>query len=377
MTKIIYWNNIPAPYMIERFNTLSDRSNLDFEVWFNDRVVPDRSWAIDEATWKFNYRYLPAISLFGKKFHFPPMQLLTNKIDILISLYSEPVVLISWLIAYLKGVKTVFICEITWDRWIKRRWWKEKIKHIIFPLVDAVISPGENGKSYAMRYGASSSKIFTLIHVINVRHYTLGQEKVLLNRDEIRTQLNLKGCTFIYVGRLWWGKGINYLLEAFAKVQQQSNVSVSLLLVGDGSEESVLKQVCQDRNIKNVIFTGFKQQKELPQYYALADIFIFPTLGDPYGLVVDEAMACALPIISTSAAGEIHDRIEEGINGYIVPPEDSETLADRMLHLVNNPKLCKKMSKASAEKIADHTLERWAENFEKIVYQLMSRPDLR
>ena len=104
-----------------------------------------------------------------------------------------------------------------------------------------------------------------------------------------------------------------------------------------------------------MIFAGFHQKSELPRFYAAAEIFVFPTLGDPYGLVVDEAMACSLPIISTSSAGEIHDRVEEGVNGYIVPPKDSETLADRMLRFVNNQGLCKEMGKVSAEKIKGHT----------------------
>jgi glycosyltransferase involved in cell wall biosynthesis len=84
-------------------------------------------------------------------------------------------------------------------------------------------------------------------------------------------------------------------------------------------------------------------------------------------------MACSLPVISTSAAGEIRDRVEEGINGYIVPPEDSGALADRMLHLVNNPELRQRMGKVSAEKVAGHTPERWAEDFEKIVYRLVAQ----
>ena len=81
-----------------------------------------------------------------------------------------------------------------------------------------------------------------------------------------------------------------------------------------------MQRICAERGIRNVIFAGFFQKAELPRLYAAADVFVFPTLGDPYGLVVDEAMACSLPIISTSAAGEIRDRVESGVNGFVVPP---------------------------------------------------------
>jgi glycosyltransferase involved in cell wall biosynthesis len=183
--------------------------------------------------------------------------------------------------------------------------------------------------------------------------------------------MGIHGVTFIYVGRLWWGKGINHLIEAFHTVQQQSEETVTLMLVGDGPEESKLRQQCVDIGVRNVLFTGFKQKSELPIYYAIADVFVFPTFGDPYGLVVDEAMACSLPIISTDAAGEIHSRVEEGVNGYIVPSKDSAALANRMLLLAKNSALRKHMGAASAVKISDHTPEKWAEDFELIVRSVL------
>ena len=121
------------------------------------------------------------------------------------------------------------------------------------------------------------------------------------------------------------------------------------------------------------MFAGFHQKRELPKFYAMADVFVFPTLGDPYELVVDEAMACSLPVISTSAAGEINDRIEEGINGYIVPPEDCDALATRMLQLAQNPALRESMGEASAKKMQGHTPEKWAEDFERMVGYLLGR----
>ncbi|EQD46609.1 Glycosyl transferase, group 1 domain protein, partial [mine drainage metagenome] len=91
------------------------------------------------------------------------------------------------------------------------------------------------------------------------------------------------------------------------------------------------------------------------------------------GLVVDEAMACGLPVISTSAAGEIRDRIEEGVNGYIVPPEDSAALVERMLTLAQDGALRARMGNISAEKIKGHTPEKWAGDFERIVAQMLRK----
>ena len=367
---IVYWNNIPAPYMVERFNALADRQDFDIEAWFNDRSESDRSWIVDESSWRFRYRYLPTINIGRHRLHLP-MPVLGKRPDVLVSLYAEPSFLIGWAVAKLRGAKTAFWCQVTNDRWVKRRTWKEALKRLIFPKVDATLGSGKESQAFAMRYGVPEEKALCLRHSIDVNHYASGREKYFQDRAHIRNNLRIQGTVFIYVGRLWSGKGVDYLLKAFDKVQKMSGEEVSLLLVGDGLQEAELQRFCVERGIRNVIFTGFQQKPELPRYYAAADVFVFPTLGDPYGLVIDEAMASSLPIISTSAAGEIGDRIDEGANGYIIPPGDSEALADRMLRLVNNQHLCQIMGKVSAEKIKGHTPEQWAKDFETIIYALL------
>lgn len=362
--------------MVERFNALADRNAFDFEAWFNDRIEPDRSWVVDESTWRFRYRYLPTLTISGRRFHFP-LTLFGRRPDVLVSLYAEPSFLAGWAIARLRGIKTALWCEVTWDKLVQRRTWKEWLKRAVLPSAFATISAGEDGRTYAMRYGVPAHRALSLIHVIDVEHFASGRSKAWEKRDRIRTQLGLKSTTFIYVGRLWWGKGIKYLLEAFGEVQRRAAGEVSLLLVGDGPEEIRLRQICQECGIRNVVFAGFHQKPEMPRYYAIADVFVFPTLGDTYGLVVDEAMACSLPVISTSAAGEIHDRVEDGVNGYIVPPEDSALLADRMLQLARDPGLRERMGKVSAEKISSRTPERWAEDFEQIVDSIVNRETVK
>ena len=224
-----------------------------------------------------------------------------------------------------------------------------------------------------MKYGVSKEKIFITTHSIDVEHYTKGRKKAFLNREEIRKVLGLRGVTFIYVGRLWWGKGVNYLLDAFLDIQKRINSEISLLIVGDGVQEAFLKEKCFNEGARNVIFAGFKQKVDLPRYYAASDVLILPTLGDPYGLVVNEAMACSLPVISTSAAGEIRDRVEDGVNGYIVPPEDSKALSDRMERLERDPELRTMMGCISAKKIGGHTPGQWAEDFERAIFTILPK----
>ena len=165
---------------------------------------------------------------------------------------------------------------------------------------------------------------------------------------------------------------MDHLLDAFGELQKRCEIDTSLLLVGDGPEEGHLRKRSLSEGLKNVVFTGFQQKQNLPRYYVASDVFVFPTIGDPYGLVVNEAMACSLPVISTSATGEIYDRIEDGVNGYIVPAEDSVALCNRMEQLAHDPELRVRMGQASAKKIAGHTPEQWAEDFERAVDSILT-----
>jgi glycosyltransferase involved in cell wall biosynthesis len=257
------------------------------------------------------------------------------------------------------------------DRWVKRTWLKNSIKKLVFSRVDATLGHGEESRQFAMKSGVPPHKALKLPHVINVDHYANGATVARLDRQAFRSTHRLRGTTYIYVGRLWWGKGLNYLLEAFEQVQIRTKGEVSLLLVGDGPEEEALKRYVQATGIRNVTFAGFRQKCEVPIYYAASDVFVFPTLGDPYGLVVDEAMACSLPVISTTAAGEIGDRVVDGETGFLVPPANSEALGQSMLRLAHDPELRARMGRSSFAKMRDRKPEQWAVDFERVVHRIL------
>jgi glycosyltransferase involved in cell wall biosynthesis len=357
--------------MVERFNILAENVNFNFEAWFNDRIHDDRSWGVDESDWRFEYRYTRTLVIAGRRLHLPLHLLNRRHPDVMVSLYAEPSFLCGWAIAKIRGVKTGFRVVNTFDSWIRRAPWKEAMKRWLFKRVDFIVTEGRDGREYAQRYGAQREHIYFARHGIDIPHYRNACNMNGPERSLLRKELGAVGITFLYVGRLVNLKGLNYLLDAFKEVQSQSELVVSLVLVGDGTDETYLKHRCKIEKILNVIFVGFCPKKNLPRMYAIADAFVFPTLGDPYGLVVDEAMACSLPIISTSAAGEICDRVEDEINGFIVPPQSSRALTEAMLKLVHDPILRKRMGSVSAKKIVGHTPEKWVEDFEQIVLHMI------
>lgn len=365
--RVVFWNNIPAPYMVDRFNALADRGYYDFEVWFSRRHGQGRSWNIDERRWRFKWRYMPGIRMGRHVITFPFLIFRLNRADVMVGFYFEVAGLLGILLAMARGVRTIVNVDGV-SGWAKRRRWKERIKRVVFSKVDGVCAAGTESSEYAISYGSKPERVFPLRHVVDGDFFaTRSDHARVADRDALRSSLGLRGVVFVYVGRLWWGKGINTLLEAFCRLQAELRDPVSLLLLGDGPEERALRRKCEELNIRNVVFAGFRQKPDLPLFYAAADVFVFPTLGDPYGLVVDEAMACALPVISTDAAGEIRDRVIPGVNGYIVPAENSPAMSGAMKTLAQDAHLRSRMGGESRRLMQGSSPERWARDFEAIV----------
>jgi glycosyltransferase involved in cell wall biosynthesis len=374
--RVVYWNNIPAPYMVERFNAVADRANIVLEVWFTDRTESDRSWNVDEELWRFSYRYVNGRHLGATRFL--AARLIRGEApDVFVSLYAAPAYIVGSRIAAWRGARTAFWTEVTFDAWVSRRRWKEALKSALLPSADAILTAGDDGARFAARYGAARDRTFVVPHVIDFELYARRLEHAPRSRDDVHNELGVRGVTFIYVGRLWAGKGLDYLLNAFFALQRTSPTQVSLLIVGDGVEEARLRARCAREGAENVIFAGFHDSDSLPALYAASDVFVFPTLGDPFGMVVLEAMACGLPVISTSAAGEIRERIDEGVNGFVVPPADAEALRARMELLASDESLRARMGDAARAKVAGQSPAVWAEAFEEAVDKILSLPRIR
>jgi len=370
-TRVVYWNNMPSPYVVGRFNALAARGNLDFEAWFNLRREPDRSWTVNESAWQFRGRYLPQAELLGKQVSDPRSALREFSPDLLISLYDSPSFVLGSLAARASGCRTAFRFLPTYDTWIKRTVLKEAFKHVLFRAVDGVKVPGPCGAARVSRYGVKERRIHRVTQTIDLAHFSSARAVTEAERNELRRRFGLKGCAFIYVGRLFEGKGVRHLIEAFGSVRA-AEADVSLLILGDGVEEQKYRAMAA--SIPGIVFGGFVQHADIPRCYAAADVFVFPTLGDPHGLVVEEAMAAGLPVITTSSAGDIELRVLDGIGGYVVPPAKASVLGERMLTLARDLELRRRFAKKGIELVQHRAHEQWAIDFERFVDGVMREP---
>lgn len=172
---------------------------------------------------------------------------------------------------------------------------------------------------------------------------SMGVDATIFTPDKknkkLREQYGIHGPFLLYVGRLTEKKGVNYLIEAMAKVALR-RPECRLLIVGHGELESELKKKAESLGLQKVVcFVGGLANEQLPPYYATADIFIGPSIqakgGDTegFGLTFVEAAMSGCLLIGTRVGG-IQDIITDGQNGFLVPPADAEALADKILQAV-------------------------------------------
>jgi glycosyltransferase involved in cell wall biosynthesis len=142
-------------------------------------------------------------------------------------------------------------------------------------------------------------------------------------------------------------KGLKYLLEAVADVRKKQ--SVKLTVIGEPKKNSIIRKLVEDLGIGNIVkFTGRIENEEFAGYYSNSTIAVVPSLYEGFGLPAAEAMACGVPLITTSG-GALPEVV--GKAGIIVPPADSAALAKEIIFLFNNAEQRKKMAKAGIERV--------------------------
>lgn len=199
-------------------------------------------------------------------------------------------------------------------------------------LADLVLVPSGFVAGQLVAHGVSSDKIATLPYGVDLRSFHPPQQ-----READRRKLEC-----LYVGQISHRKGIPVLLDA---ARHCRSLSVRFRLIGPIVSPEVLN--CMP---DNVVYEGPSLPGGVAETMRQVDLFVLPTLEDSFALVIFEAMASALPVITTSHAG-VSELIENGRDGLIVPPGDSVALAEAIVNLVEQPALRYRLGEAAREKV--------------------------
>ena len=209
-----------------------------------------------------------------------------------------------------------------------KTWLKEKIFKMLFKKISAFLAIGKYNADFYEYYGVPKEKIFLIPYTVDNDFFISRARELILRKSELRKKhgLPLDLPPILFSGKLVSQKRPMDLLKAYAEVKKQ--IKASLVFVGDGLLRKELETFTKDNNLQHVYFVGFKNQSELPELYAMSDIFVLPSEFEPWGLVVNEAMCFGLPIIVSDKVGAGGDLVKDGENGFIYPSGDIKRLTE-------------------------------------------------
>lgn len=365
---------IVAPYRVPVFNALAARDDIDLHVIFlseTDRSL--RDWDVKLEEIRFPYTILPSFRRRVGKYNL----LINRKVfSTLEELGADVLVcggynyLASWRAqkwALARNVPFLLWIESTAADQRQDRVLVEALKRRFIDRCSGFIVPGKSSANYVRQFDIEDSRIFHAPNAVDNTVFMNAAERARAEARTIRKTLGLPERYFLYVGRFVEAKGVFDLLEAYARLNDSERSKVGLVFAGDGSCRTELESRAATIARGTISFAGFIQKEQLAAYYALAEALVFPTHSDPWGLVVNEAMACSCPVIATDVAGCVTDLITDGWNGMVIPSHDVSRLTSAMKELAGNGPLRALMSQNSYQRIAAFAPERCAAGIAKAV----------
>lgn len=366
--KVLYLTNIPSPYRVDFFNELG--KICDLTVLYERRSASDRDkeWKGSKAG-RYNEVYLEGINLTadGSLCVEIIKWLKKDKFDIfVIGGYSTPTGMLA--IQTLKMRKIPFILNADGGVVRNDKKFVKKIKRYFISSAKAWLSTGKSTNDYLEHYGADMENIYVYPFTSIKKEDILCESLPMVQKKLLKEELDIQAEKVVLsVGQFIHRKGYDILIDSWKAMDK----SYQLLIVGSGPEEEKMKNLIDNNKLRNIKLVSFKSKDELKKYYMCSDLFVLPTREDIWGLVINEAMANALPIITTTKCVAGIELVDIN-NGAVIDSDNSDILKETMTNLLNSEKL-KDMAGKSLSKIEGYTIENMAnrhlEIFKKVIYE--------
>ncbi len=245
--------------------------------------------------------------------------------------------------------------------------WKEKAKSVLLRLLfDAAVAGGSAHLRYLAQLRFPMERVARAYDVVD-NALIADAVAAIRSREPVSAEAPAAPY-FLYVGRLAPEKNVETLLAAWI-AYRDSGGSWPLVLVGDGpSAPGLHLMVSGSAFADGVVFPGLRGSRELPGFYAAAGCFVLPSTREPWGLVVNEAMASGLPILVSSRCGCAEDLVKDGRNGYTFDPSSVSGLTAR-LHQISSLSLenRKRMGETSARLISTYTPQHFGQEIARVL----------
>lgn len=247
---------------------------------------------------------------------------------------------------------------------------KELIKKYFVSKAEKCLANGQVSKNYFLKYNAKEENIvihkFSSLYDKEINYNTKENKEVLKKKLGINPNQKL----FLSVGRFAPEKGYDMLLQA---IKQLNNKDIQYIIIGGGNLYEQYAKYCKENNLTNIKIMDFIPKEELLHYYEAADVFVFPTKYDIWGLVINEAMSKGLPILSTNKCAAALEMVNKE-NGLIVDAFSVEKLREGIREFINKDEsTLKKMGKESLRVAKEYSIENVYNSHIKTIKEIIER----
>ena len=370
----------PTPFRTVMLDRVTTREELDLTVLYAGSTVQRRTWTIEphHRAVFLEGRRIPG--LYRALRHEYPVSL--DVFGALAASQPEVVVVSGWstfasqaaaVWCRARGVPYVLLVESNERH--ARPGWRRAVKGVVVPPIlrgaAEVLVVGTLARESMLARGVDPEQISIFADTIDAAEFAAEVDRLRPRRDALRAEVGLapENVAVLSVARLAPEKGLDTLVRAVAAADDPSLV---LVLAGSGAERDGLSVLAGDLGVRLVFLPDLPWER-IVERFAIADVFVLLSRHEPWGVVVNEAAACGLPLVVSDRVGAAFDLVEDGANGAIVPPEDPVAAGEAIGALAADPERRRSAGEASRAIMRDWGYEPSIENLIRVVRRVAGR----
>ena len=370
----------PAPYRTAMLDRAAERSELELTAIYAGSSVQRRAWATNtrhRAVVLDGWRVPGAYRVLR---HDYPVSL--DVFRALEDAAPEVVVVSGWstfasqaAVAWCRRRRVPYVLLVESNERDARAGWRRAVKGAVVPTTvrnaAEVFVVGTLARESMLARGVDSDRISLFADTIDPARFGSEADRLAARRDELRAEAGLaaEDVAVLSVARLAPEKGHDTLMAAAALL---ADPRVAVLLAGSGPERERLEALAGELGTRLVVLDELPWER-IVERYAIADVFALLSRHEPWGVAVNEAAACGLPLVLSDRVGAAYDLLEDGRNGALVPADDPHAAADALEELVADPERRRRAGEASRELMRGWGYEPSIENLVRVARRVAGR----
>lgn len=369
MKKVIFCTNLPSPYRVDFFNELGKYCILTVLYERHSSAERNVAWkGVRAENFKEIFLELKSVDVDRSKGSALRKYIKEHQADVLI---------------FTNYVSLATIEAIIWCRLHRRKYYieydggfnkkdsfaKGLLKKFLLKGAEGHLTTADEHIKYLKSLGIDKSKIHKYPFT-SISEKDIAEANTLTanGRNYFKQKLAISEQKMILtIGRFSYDRGYGKGYDVLMRLAERLGPSVGVYIIGDEPTQEFIDWKAE-RELKQVHFVPFKSKKELADYYGAADLFMMLSRGDVWGLVINEAMAFGLPIITSDKCIAGLELVSNGENGHIVDIEDIDLVEDKAKQLLKDEDLLVEMGKNSYLKILKYTIETMATSHQSILW---------